>query len=165
VTAGPALMAASAQAATAAPAAKAAAAAGTSGAGPAAAASHGHKGNGSGNGDACTTAVVIEDLGYYNICFRIDGQGLHIEKATAWVVNHTPLFPGPIMHFEITGPAGHIANCDQFRTDGFGGRSPDCSWEPHADVPAGRYCTKLWRLNGNAHWNQVGINTCIDVKA
>jgi hypothetical protein len=108
------------------------------------------------SGTACTT--TIRWYGWWETCFRIDGQGLHIENAKAWTTNNS--FYNIPAHFEIIGPSGHILNCADFHASP--GRSPDCRWDPHADVPAGRYCTKLWAWDG--HWFQVGINTCIDVR-
>ena len=87
-----------------------------------------------------------------------------MEKATAWVDNKSLDFLDKA-HFEIAGPSGHILNCDDFLNLLPGHRSPDCSWEPYADVPAGRYCAKLWYITNfpEPHWTQLGISTCIDV--
>jgi hypothetical protein len=117
------------------------------------------------SGTACTTKIEFP-VGYYDICFRIEGQGLRIETSKAWMVNNT-ISDEFLMHFEIIGPSGHILNCDRFDVRALK-RSPDCSWDPHADVTGGRYCAKLWqrRFGGPPpyHYFQVGINTCIDVR-
>src|SRR6266513_446694 len=90
----------------------------------------GGKGAGSGSGQHCT--IDFLGAGWYTICFRVEGQGLRVETATAWMVNNS-LRNLEIGHLEIIGPAGHILNCNDFSAD-TGQRTPDCTWEPHADV-------------------------------
>jgi len=88
----------------------------------------------------------------------------------AWDYNHTGNYVYNRIHIEIVGPAGHIANCNEFsgpdnRWDDLTD-SPVCKVEYHADVPAGRYCQKTWEwlpVGSRYGWVSLATPACVDV--
>lgn len=126
---------------------------------------------GSGTGQTCTTYVEpILPVGGYQICFRVQGQGLYVQSFDAWWVNNS-LLQVDQAHLEIVGPSGHIENCPDEVVPGWGYQPPDCFKAMYANVPDGMYCAKLWvygspvGIISKPHWFQLGYTTCVHVHA
>jgi len=94
----------------------------------------------------------------FDVCVSVNGSGRHINSIQGSLHNAGTGTQRHV-HIELSGPHGVIKNCAATTIGPL--QTIYCTWSPHANEPAGKYCATGWQF-ASGQYHNVG-EPCVDV--